>query len=112
MRREAEQEMNDSCDKPNNVFKLEKLLRKKGQDGNGRRCLTGINGRFAFSEKDQKRVWKKHMEKTMNKTNAWSSERDFLGGNNKCNEKNKIRKSIWTFRDELGNDKRKWKSWN
>ena len=30
MRREAEQEMNDLCDKPNHVFKLVKFLKKKG----------------------------------------------------------------------------------
>ena len=34
MRREAEQEINDSCDKPNNVFKLVKFLKKEGQDVN------------------------------------------------------------------------------
>ena len=50
MRREAEQEMNDLCHKPNNVFKLEVF--KKGQDLNDGRSLRGINGRFVFSEKD------------------------------------------------------------
>ena len=29
--------------------------------------MRGINSRFVFSEKDQKRVWKEHMEKTINK---------------------------------------------
>ena len=33
-----------------------------------------INGRLAFSEKDQKRVWKEHMEKMMNKENAWEQK--------------------------------------
>ena len=32
------------------------------------------NGKFAFSEKDQKRVWKEHMEKRMNKENAWDQK--------------------------------------
>ena len=59
MRREAEQEMNDLCDKPNNVFKLVKFLKKEGQDVNGGQCLRGINGRFVFSKKNQKRVWKR-----------------------------------------------------
>ena len=35
MRREAEQEMNDLCDKPNNVFQLVKSLKKEGQDVHG-----------------------------------------------------------------------------
>ena len=52
MRRETEQEMNELCDKPNNVFKLVKFLKKEGKDVNGERCLRGINGGFVFSEKD------------------------------------------------------------
>ena len=36
--------------------------------------MRGINGRLAFSEKDQKKVWKEHMEKTMNKENAWDQK--------------------------------------
>ena len=59
MRREAEQEMNNLCDKPNNVFKLVKLLKKEGQDLSSGRCLRVTNGKFVFSEKDRKRVWKK-----------------------------------------------------
>ena len=52
MRRKGEQEMNDLCDKPNNVFKLVKLLKKKGQDVNSGQCFTEINGRFELSKKD------------------------------------------------------------
>ena len=73
MRRESEQEMNDLCDKPNNVFKLGSF-KKKGQDVNGGRCLSRINGKFAFSKKNPKIVWKEHMEKTMKKKNAWGSK--------------------------------------
>ena len=58
----------------------------------------------------------KHMEKTMNKENAWDQKTEIgivkdsvkevsLGKNNNCNEENKIRKSIWTFKDEHGNNK-------
>ena len=65
--------MNDLYDKPNNVVKLGKFLKKEGQDINSGQCLRRINGRLAFSEKDQKRVWKKHMEKMMNK-NAWDQK--------------------------------------
>ena len=42
-------------------------LKNKGQDVNGGQCLKTINGRFVFSEKDQKRVWKEHMEKQLKK---------------------------------------------
>ena len=35
MKTEAEQEMNDLCNKPNIVFKLVKFLKKEGQDVNG-----------------------------------------------------------------------------
>ena len=48
--------MNDLCDKPNNVFKLVKFSKKERQDVNSGRCLRGTNVRFAFSEKDRKRV--------------------------------------------------------
>ena len=44
--------MNDLCDKPNNMFKLVKFLKKEGQDVNGGQCCRIINGRIAFSEKD------------------------------------------------------------
>ena len=51
MKREPEQELNDLCDKLNNVFKLIKFKKKKGgQDLNGRQCLRETNGKFAFSK--------------------------------------------------------------
>ena len=52
MKREAEKEMNDLCDKPKNVFKLVKFLKKEEQNVNVGRCLREINGRFVFSKKD------------------------------------------------------------
>ena len=77
MRREAEQEINDLCDKPNNVQACEVF--KKGRT----RCkwwtmLKGRNGRLVFSEKDQKRVWKEHMKKKMNKENAWDQKTEIV----------------------------------
>ena len=36
--------------------------------------MRGINGRFVFSKKNQKTVWKEHMEKTVNKENAWDQK--------------------------------------
>ena len=71
MRREAEQEMYDLCDKLNNEFKLVKFFKKEGQDVNGGCCLRETNGKFAFSENDQKNKWKKHTKKMTNKKNAW-----------------------------------------
>ena len=50
---------------------LSLLSFKKGQDVNDGRYLGGTIGKFVFSKKNQKRVWKEHMEKTMNKENAW-----------------------------------------
>ena len=74
LRGEAEQAMNNLCDKSNNVFKLIKFLKKEGQDVNGGRCLRGINSRVPFSKKDQKRVWKEYIKKSMNKENAWDQK--------------------------------------
>ena len=38
--------------------------------------MRDINGRLVFSERDQKRVWKERMKKTMNKENAWDQKTD------------------------------------
>ena len=62
MRSKAEQEMNDLCVKANNMFKLVKFLKKKGQDVNGRQCLNRrINGKFVFRIKREFgiNIWKK-----------------------------------------------------
>ena len=60
----------------NFIIELVKFLKKEGQDVNGGRCLRGIHGRFVLSEKDQKIcvMWKEHMEKTINKENAWDQK--------------------------------------
>ena len=70
MRKEAEQEMCNLYDKPNNAFKLVKFLKQEGQVVNGGQCLRKINGKFVFSEKDRKRYWKENMQKTMSKENS------------------------------------------
>ena len=103
------------------MFKLVKFLKKEGKDVNGGRCLRGTNGRLPFSEKDQKRVRKEHMEKMMNKENTWDQKTEIgivegpveeVRRNSKCIAENKIRKSIWTLKSEHRNDKCKWESWN
>ena len=66
--------MNDLYDKPNIVFKLVKFLKKEGQDVISGQCLREINGKIVFGVKDQKRAWKKHMEKTMSKENVWDQK--------------------------------------
>ena len=33
-----------------------------------------MNNRFMFSEKNRKKMWKEHMEKTINKKNAWDQK--------------------------------------
>ena len=53
--------------------------KKEGQDLSGQ-CLKETNGKFAFSKKDQKRVWKEHMEKTMNKEKAQKTEVGIVEG--------------------------------
>ena len=78
--------------------------------------MRGINDRFAFSEKNRKGVWKEHMQKTMNKENAWDQKNEICIVEGPVREvsseeitsaikKSEIRESIWTFRREHGNDK-------
>ena len=46
----AAEEMKVLCDKPNEVFKLVKFIRK---DINGRGCMKDEDGRLVVSEKDR-----------------------------------------------------------
>ena len=71
MRQEAEEEMNVLCTKPNDVFKFVKFMRKEGRDIDGGGCMKDKDGRLVASEKDRGKLWKKHMEKTMNVENEW-----------------------------------------
>ena len=54
------------CDKPHEIFKLEKFMRKDGKDKNGGGCMKDKDGRLVVSEKDHEKLWKDHMEKIMN----------------------------------------------
>ena len=58
------------CDKPNEVFKLVKFMRKDGKDINGGGCMKDKDGRLVASEKDRGKLWKDHMEKIMWKMNG------------------------------------------
>ena len=69
MKQASEEEMKVLCDKPNEVFKLMKFMRKNGKDINGRGCTKDKDGRLVVSEKDREKLWKDHMEKIMNVEN-------------------------------------------
>ena len=71
MKQSAEEEMMVLCDKPNEVFKLVKFMRKDGKDINGGGCMKDKDGRLVVSEKDRGRLWKDHMEMIMNVENEW-----------------------------------------
>ena len=63
MKREAEQEINDLCDKPNNIFELVKFLKKEGQDVNHGQWFKGINGKLHSASRIErqcgKNIWKR-----------------------------------------------------
>ena len=71
MKLATEVEMKVLCDKPNEVFKLVKFMRKDGKDMNGGGCMKDKYGRLVVSEKDRAKLWKDHMEKIMNVENEW-----------------------------------------
>ena len=59
------------CDKPNEVFKLVKFMRKNGKDINGGGCMKDKDGSLVVRKKDRGKLWKDHMEKIMNVENEW-----------------------------------------
>ena len=69
MKQATEEEIKVLCDKPNEVFKLAKFMRKDGKDMNGGGCTKDKYGRLVVSEKDRGKLWKDHMEKIMNVEN-------------------------------------------
>jgi len=56
MRREAEKEMKELCKKPNNVFKLCKLLKREGKDVEGGKCIRGKDGKLGFNENARRKI--------------------------------------------------------
>jgi len=70
MKKETEQLFNELYDKPANVFKVLKVMKREGKDVGGK-CLRGKDGRLSFSEVDRGKIWKDHMEKIMNVENEW-----------------------------------------
>ena len=53
MKLETEEEMNASCNKPNNVFKFVKFMRKDGKDMHGGGGWKDEDGRLAVNEIDR-----------------------------------------------------------
>ena len=71
MKQAAEEKMKVLCDKPNEVVKLVKFMRRDGKGINGGGCMKDKDGRLVVSEKDRGKLWKDHMEKIMNVENEW-----------------------------------------
>ena len=66
---EANQELNDLYQNSNSVFYYLRRMQKEGKVVEGGRCLKGRQGRLGFIQEDRAKIWKKHMEKTMNEEN-------------------------------------------
>ena len=69
--KEAEKELTNMSQKPNNILKPMKFMKKDWKDILGR-CIRDKDGEFGFSEKDRKRTCKNHMKEIMNKENDWA----------------------------------------
>ena len=82
MKQAAEEEMKVLYNKPNDVFKFVKFMRRDGKDINGGGCMKDKDGRLVVSEKDRGKLWKDHMEKIMNVENEWDqvAEADMVEG--------------------------------
>ena len=53
MKQAAAEGMKMQCDKPNEVFKLAKFMRKNGKDMNDGGCIKDKDGRLVVSGKDR-----------------------------------------------------------
>ena len=71
MRRETEKQIEELEEKPTNVFKMLRFMKKEGKDVEGGRCMRGKDGRLYFSERHIGNVWKDHMGEIMNEENYW-----------------------------------------
>ena len=47
-------------------------MKKDGKGFEGGGYVRGKDERLSFSEKGRKRIWKNHIEETMNKQNDWN----------------------------------------
>ena len=70
MRMKANEELNILYQNSNSVFYFLRIMKKKGKDVEGGRCLRGRDRLLDFIE-DRAKIWKEHMEKIMNEENEW-----------------------------------------
>jgi len=56
--------MKELCKKPNNVFKLYKLLKRQGKDVEGGKSIRGKDGKLGFNENARRKIWKEHYYET------------------------------------------------
>ena len=47
-------------------------MKKEEKDLKGERCLRGKDGRLGFIEEDRAKIWKEHIEKTINEESEWN----------------------------------------
>ena len=71
MRIEANRDLNNLYQNSYGVFYFLRRMKKEGKNMKGERCLRGKDGRLGFIEEDRTKIWKEHMEKTMNEENEW-----------------------------------------
>ena len=76
MKTEAEIEKEELREKPNKIFKFVKLMKRNGKDVEGGKWIKGRNGRIGFSQEDRCKIRKEHMDRIMNKENAWDHKVD------------------------------------
>ena len=76
MKTEAEKEMEELREKPNKIFKFVKFIKMDGKDVEEGKWIKGKDGRIGFSQEDQRKIWKEHMERIMNDENAWDHKVD------------------------------------
>jgi len=66
MKVEAVKEMEEMREKSNKIFKFVKVMKKDGKDVEVGKWMKNKNGRLGFSEEDQCKIWKEHLEKIRN----------------------------------------------
>ena len=54
---------------PNNVFRLVRKIKIECTDIDGGRCLRGNDGRPFLAEEDREKLWRAHLNKSMNEEN-------------------------------------------
>jgi len=58
MRRETEKELKEICKKPNNIFKMSKLLKSEEKDVEGGRFIRRKDGKLGFNKNACRKIWR------------------------------------------------------